>query len=461
MDEKNEMNSDLDPEVIKVRDKIISKIGDKPLEEVNSIIKKLLNESMDDVTRLGALAARLKIIRSKIELLYESKVDVKPKQINKKPQVEIKEEKKPESKEDKWVRVKILEAAEINGKQIAQGVVLDVKEEDSKKLVDSKKAEIVEEGTDGASPIQKSDNLETNNEKEIKKKEEKQKIEEKQVLKSEVSIEEVNKNKDSEEKPEESDSKNLLEKHEDAVSDDDQPKEKGMKEEKVSSSDTKKDEDVKVKNESSNESKAPLDKENNESNEQKDNIKKEENIPQQPKIKDSNTKLETPDNKEKVKTEGNDIQESKPNWLNSKNEDMLRFSFNSKMSLRRPFVILLLIFLSTSCDDLFLRFKYETLKCKKNSFNLDKISIKNEKVNSLVDVQFGDIYHSIKIYEINDDSIVLKNDVLDIEIKISRKNERVDVRLNNTIKRLSCERQIFKMWLMLFRDTSELAQLPH
>tara|TARA_B100000963_G_scaffold173975_1_gene151338 strand:+ start:624 stop:1565 length:942 start_codon:yes stop_codon:yes gene_type:complete len=313
MDEKNEMNSDLDPEVIKVRDKIISKIGDKPLEEVNSIIKKLLNESMDDVTRLGALAARLKIIRSKIELLYESKVDVKPKQINKKPQVEIKEEKKPESKEDKWVRVKILEAAEINGKQIAQGVVLDVKEEDSKKLVDSKKAEIVEEGTDGASPIQKSDNLETNNEKEIKKKEEKQKIEEKQVLKSEVSIEEVNKNKDSEEKPEESDSKNLLEKHEDAVSDDDQPKEKGMKEEKVSSSDTKKDEDVKVKNESSNESKAPLDKENNESNEQKDNIKKEENIPQQPKIKDSNTKLETPDNKEKVKTEGNDIQESKPN----------------------------------------------------------------------------------------------------------------------------------------------------
>ena len=45
MDEKNAFNTDLDPEVIKIRDKIISKIGDKPLEEVNSIIKKLLNES--------------------------------------------------------------------------------------------------------------------------------------------------------------------------------------------------------------------------------------------------------------------------------------------------------------------------------------------------------------------------------------------------------------------------------
>ena len=44
MNEKNNMETDLDPEVIKVRDKIITKIGDKPLEEVNLIIKKLLNE---------------------------------------------------------------------------------------------------------------------------------------------------------------------------------------------------------------------------------------------------------------------------------------------------------------------------------------------------------------------------------------------------------------------------------
>ena len=84
MDEKNAFNTDLDPEIIKIRDKIISKIGDKPLDEVNSIIKKLLNESMDEVTRLGALAARLKIIRSKIDLLYERKVEIKPeKQVKK------------------------------------------------------------------------------------------------------------------------------------------------------------------------------------------------------------------------------------------------------------------------------------------------------------------------------------------------------------------------------------------
>jgi len=44
MNEKNTYNMELDPEVVKVRDKIISKIGDKPLEEVNSIIKKLLSD---------------------------------------------------------------------------------------------------------------------------------------------------------------------------------------------------------------------------------------------------------------------------------------------------------------------------------------------------------------------------------------------------------------------------------
>ena len=89
MDEKNTYNMELDPEVVKVRDKIISKIGDKPLEEVNSIIKKLLNDQSDEVTRLGLLAARVKIIRAKIENLYESKVKIKkePKKIKVNPDI--------------------------------------------------------------------------------------------------------------------------------------------------------------------------------------------------------------------------------------------------------------------------------------------------------------------------------------------------------------------------------------
>ena len=146
MDEKNSMNTELDPEVVKVRDKIISKIGNKPLDEVNSIIKKLLNDQTDEVTRLGLLAARVKIIRAKIESLYERKVEIKPQVVSepiKKDSVEDKKEEK--DKDEKWIRVVMLQSGDVNGKQIDKGVVLDVKEEDGKKLIEAKKAEIAVE----------------------------------------------------------------------------------------------------------------------------------------------------------------------------------------------------------------------------------------------------------------------------------------------------------------------------
>ena len=146
MDEKNLINTELDPEVVKVRDKIISKIGDKPLDEVNSIIKKLLNDQTDEVTRLGLLAARVKIIRAKIENLYERKVVIKKVEKPKKVEEKATEVKKTEEKDEgKWITIKMLESGDVNGKQIDKGVVLDVKEDDGKKLVEAKKAEIVEE----------------------------------------------------------------------------------------------------------------------------------------------------------------------------------------------------------------------------------------------------------------------------------------------------------------------------
>ena len=156
MDEKNLINTELDPEVVKVRDKIISKIGDKPLDEVNSIIKKLLNDQTDEVTRLGLLAARVKIIRAKIENLYERKVVIKKVEKPKKVEEKATEVKKTEEKDEgKWITIKMLESGEVNGKQIDKGVVLDVKEDDGKKLVEAKKAEIVEE----EKKTQKEENL--------------------------------------------------------------------------------------------------------------------------------------------------------------------------------------------------------------------------------------------------------------------------------------------------------------
>ena len=134
----NNFNYEPDPEVSKVRDQIIKKIGNKSLEEVNAIIKKLLNGQMDEITRLGALAARVKIIRLRIEELYETRVPKKFKKVETKNVSE--EQKIPEKKQENWVKVEMLEPSEVNGKQIDKGVILDVSKIDAQKLIENKKA---------------------------------------------------------------------------------------------------------------------------------------------------------------------------------------------------------------------------------------------------------------------------------------------------------------------------------
>ena len=159
----DELNDELDPEIIKIRDKIITKIGNKPLDEVNEIIKKLLNDQMDENTRLGVLAARLKIIRQKIEMLYENKARKRATpQINQEniSKVEEPNKNKEAKQKEEWIRVKLLEACDIDGKSIDKDVILDVKKSDGEKLIKSKKAEEVK-------------NSETNNE-DVKKDEKKE-----------------------------------------------------------------------------------------------------------------------------------------------------------------------------------------------------------------------------------------------------------------------------------------------
>jgi len=134
----NNFNYEPDPEITKVRDQIIKKIGNKSLEEVNTIIKKLLSGQMDEITRLGALAARVKIIRLRIEELYETKVTKKFKKV--KVEEHLEDLKEPEKKKEDWFKVKMLVPAEVNGKQIDQGVILDVSKIDGQKLIDNKKA---------------------------------------------------------------------------------------------------------------------------------------------------------------------------------------------------------------------------------------------------------------------------------------------------------------------------------
>ena len=109
------------------------------------------------------------------------------------------------------------------------------------------------------------------------------------------------------------------------------------------------------------------------------------------------------------------------------------------------FLLVILTFFLSSCKDVFLRFKYQTIECQENSFDLRKISIKNDKVGSFADVQFGNFYHKIEILKNDEDWIFLGNNKLELEVGIHKDSEKVEVRLKNIIKNLKCKKNIFRM----------------
>ena len=215
MSTKNKFSQDdLDPEIVKIRDQIISKIGNKPLDEINSIIKKLLNDQMDENTRLGVLAARLKIIRLKIETLYEDKI--KSSSAIRKPESKKKEVKQSlddNSEKVEWIRIRLLEASNINGKQIDKGVIVDVKKDDGKKLISSKKAE----------EVKKEDNRETDNTKTNEKIDDKK---EEKVEEQKLDVDKQQK-KDDDDDPTAKGKKDLLKQHEEKTTEQNKAESKG------------------------------------------------------------------------------------------------------------------------------------------------------------------------------------------------------------------------------------------
>ena len=121
----------------------------------------------------------------------------------------------------------------------------------------------------------------------------------------------------------------------------------------------------------------------------------------------------------------------------------LKFLLNKKIT--KLFILLFLFNFVVSCEDLFLRFKYETYECGKNFFNLKKIFIKNYEIGDQVDVEIDDGGYKLKIIENNDDSIVISRKDPDIQIKIDKETDKLNVNFNNHIQNFKCKKYIFKM----------------
>ena len=120
----------LSPEIIKMREALLERIGDKSLKEVAHIVNEILLNETDPTNRLAALAARVKVLKNYINKNYEFKSKIKKPEINeKKEKFQTTKEVSShtnKSEDENWVRVEMLKSGVVNGVRFPEGVVIDV-----------------------------------------------------------------------------------------------------------------------------------------------------------------------------------------------------------------------------------------------------------------------------------------------------------------------------------------------
>ena len=133
---------------IAVRDKVIEKFANEPLDKMNESVKMLLNHEQDEQKRLGILAARVYILRQRIVSLSEGGEKRVVTSATPKPEADAVNTKSQDAVDEnasEWTRLRILEDCEVNGVRFPKTVIIDVKSVDAAKLIESGNAELIEE----------------------------------------------------------------------------------------------------------------------------------------------------------------------------------------------------------------------------------------------------------------------------------------------------------------------------
>ena len=145
----------LAPETIRVRDAVIGKCEDMSLEEMNNFVKELLNRETDEMKRLGILAARVFILRTRIANLMEATGGAGGVNIGdvRSAMAAVADDEEDDDADEmpddessmeasSWYRLRILDDSEVNGVRFPKGVIIDVRGEDAEKLIAAEKAEL-------------------------------------------------------------------------------------------------------------------------------------------------------------------------------------------------------------------------------------------------------------------------------------------------------------------------------
>jgi hypothetical protein len=147
----------LAPETIRIRDALIEKFSDKPIEELNSFIARALDTETDEFKRLGLLAARVYILRQRVlglkafirddsmESLPEIDLAL-PSQDLSDTAVDVENELLDEDAGiENWYSLKMIEPGEVNGVRFFKGTIINARPEDADRLIASGKAIVVDE----------------------------------------------------------------------------------------------------------------------------------------------------------------------------------------------------------------------------------------------------------------------------------------------------------------------------
>ena len=109
------------------------------------------------------------------------------------------------------------------------------------------------------------------------------------------------------------------------------------------------------------------------------------------------------------------------------------------------FCLLSFFLLLIGCEDLFLRFKYETYECSKNYFKLKSVFIKNYEIGDLVDVEIDNEGYKLEIKENSENFMVIEREDPFISIEIEKKSSKLNVNFRNHIQNVKCSKHVFKM----------------
>jgi len=138
----NTNNLKLAPETMRIRDAIIEKYSEIPLDILSGKLQALINDQTDTGTKLGIFSARVEILRMRFAGIADKKY-VKDNKVEEPENADTEILEENEDLKDGWMTLKILEASEVNGVRFPEGVKIDVHADDAKKLLESKKAELI------------------------------------------------------------------------------------------------------------------------------------------------------------------------------------------------------------------------------------------------------------------------------------------------------------------------------